>query len=180
MMRAAKVPVRVIGARFGLSKDAVNRHFHMHVSEKRRNELMVGPARVEALAAAAAEESKTVMEFKAVVARSVLFNQFLLAAEANDRRGLVSIADSLLQALRDYAKLTGELRQMAGITINQNTLNLAASQAAKLRLRPEPESTAPPSDSSPTRDRRNLPERGSMSCAPGANLLRLGTCCNSA
>jgi hypothetical protein len=126
MLRAAKTPCRILAAKFDLGKDAIVRHFKNHVTEERKSELMAGPAAVEKLAVAAAEESKSVMEYTAI-ARSVLFNQFLAAAEANDRRGVVNIADSLLQALRDYARLTGELRQMAGITINQNTLNLTAS-----------------------------------------------------
>jgi AcrR family transcriptional regulator len=126
MMRVANVPVRVIAAQFGIGKDTVNRHFHSHVSEKRRHELMVGPAQIEQLAVAAAEESKTVMEYTAI-ARSILFRAFVDAAEANDRRQLVSLADSLLQALRDYGKLTGELRQMAGINITQNVVNFTAS-----------------------------------------------------
>jgi hypothetical protein len=126
LLRVAKTPYRVLAARFDLGKDAVVRHFKNHVSEERKAELMAGPAQVERLAIAAAEESKSVMEYVGI-ARSVLFNQFLAAAEANDRRGVVNVADSLLQALRDYARLTGELRQMAGISITQNTLNLTAS-----------------------------------------------------
>lgn len=51
-----------------------------------------------------------------------MFRQFLAAAESGDRNGVVATADSLLAALRDVAKLTGELRTLSGITVNQNTL----------------------------------------------------------
>ena len=122
MLRVAGTPYRVLADKFGLGKDAIVRHFHGHVSEQRKAELMVGPAQVEQLAVAAADESRTVMDYLAI-ARSVLFRQFINAAEAGDRNGVVSVADSLLVALRDCARITGELRQLSGVTINQNTVN---------------------------------------------------------
>jgi hypothetical protein len=125
LLRVAGLPYRTLAAKFGVSKDAIVRHFHGHVTEARKAELMVGPAQVEELAVAAADESRTVMDYLGI-ARSVLFRQFLNAAEAGDRNGVVNVADSLLVALRDTAKLTGELRQLSGITVNQQ-FNFAGS-----------------------------------------------------
>jgi hypothetical protein len=128
MLRVAGTPYRVLADKFGIGKDAIVRHFHGHVTEARKAELMVGPAQVEDLAVAAADESRTVMDYLSI-ARSVLFRQFINAAEAGDRNGVVSVADSLLVALRDSAKITGELRQLSGVTINQNTVNFVGTPA---------------------------------------------------
>jgi hypothetical protein len=87
---------------------------------------MVGPAKVEQLANAAAEESKSLLDYLGI-ARSVLFNQFLNAAEAGDRLGVVNVAGRLLESLREIGRLTGELRQLSGVTINNNTLNIVSS-----------------------------------------------------
>jgi hypothetical protein len=113
---------------FGVSRFAVMRHVKNHLSQKRKLELMAGPVRVHDLANAAAKESKTLLEYFGI-ARSVLFNQFLSAAEANDRNGVAAIAPRLLDSLRELGKLTGELRALSGITINNNVLNIGSDPA---------------------------------------------------
>ena len=87
---------------------------------------MAGPVRVDELANAAADESRSLLEQLQIV-RSVLLNSFLSAAEAADRPGLAIISGRLLEALRELGKLTGELREVAGINVTNNTLNLIAS-----------------------------------------------------
>jgi hypothetical protein len=99
---------------------------HKALSAKRRAELVAGPAAVEQLANAAAAESKSLLDYLAI-ARSVLFSQFLNAAEAGDRAGVVNVAGRLLESLREIGRLTGELRQVSGISITNNTLNLIGS-----------------------------------------------------
>jgi hypothetical protein len=116
----------VIATQFEISRDSVWRHFKNHVSDRRRAELMAGPARVHDLANSAAAESRGLLEQLQIV-RSVLFNQFLNAAEAGDRPGVANVAGRLLESLRELGKLTGELRELSGVTINNNTLNLFAS-----------------------------------------------------
>jgi hypothetical protein len=125
MLRVGGVTLRAIAEQFLVSKDSVHRHFGNHVSQKRRAELVAGPAAVEQLANAAAAESKSLLDYLAI-ARSVLFNQFLSAAEAGDRAGVVNVAGRLLESLREIGRLTGELRQISGLTIN-NTVNLIGS-----------------------------------------------------
>jgi hypothetical protein len=126
MFRVSGIPLRVLADQFDVSKDSVHRHFLRHVSQQRRAELMVGPAKVEQLANAAADESKSLLDYLGI-ARSVLFNQFLNAAEAGDRNGVVSVAGRLLESLREIGRLTGELRQLSGVTINNNTLNIVSN-----------------------------------------------------
>jgi hypothetical protein len=128
MLRAGGATLRAIAKRFGepLNKDNISRHFRNHVSRERRAQLLAGPARVEQLANAAADESRSLLEQLQIV-RSVLLNQFLVSAEAGDRQAMVGVAGQLIQALRELGRATGELRELSGVTINQNVLNLFAS-----------------------------------------------------
>jgi hypothetical protein len=122
LMRVSGVSLEALAREFKVSKDSVFRHFKSHVSERRKAELLAGPARVHDLANAAAKESKSLLEYLSIT-RGVLFNRFLAAAECQDTNGVVSTATQLLAALRELGKLSGELRQLSGITINHSTVN---------------------------------------------------------
>ena len=126
MLRVGGASLDALARQFEVSRDSIHRHFKNHVSQRRRAELTAGPAKVEQLATAAADKSKGLLEYL-VITRSVLFNQFLIAAEAGDRPGVANVAGRLLESLRELGKLTGELRQVSGFTINNNTVNLIAS-----------------------------------------------------
>ena len=126
MLRVGGVPLRVLSKQFSVSKDSVWRHFEKHVSPQRRAELTAGPAKVEQLANAAADESKSLLDYLGI-ARAVLFNQFLNAAEAGDRAGVANVAGRLLESLREIGRLTGEMREISGISITNNTLNIVGS-----------------------------------------------------
>jgi hypothetical protein len=74
----------------------------------------------------AGSSSRSLLDYFAIT-RSVLFNQFLACAEAGDRAGVAYIAAKLLDVLREHGRITGELRQLSGVTINNNTLNIISS-----------------------------------------------------
>jgi hypothetical protein len=126
LLRVGGAGLDAVANEFGISRDSIFRHFRNHVSDRRRAELMAGPARVEGLANAAAAESKSLLEYLGIT-RSVLFNQFLNCAEAGDHNGVATVAGRLLESLRELGKLTGELRQLSGVTINNNTVNFIGS-----------------------------------------------------
>ena len=126
MLRCNGVSLNILAEKFGISRDSIFRHFRNHVSEARRAELLAGPARVEQLANAAADESRSLLDYLAIT-RSVLFSQFLSCAEAGDRAGVAFIAGKLLDALREHGRVTGELRQLSGISITNNVLNISSS-----------------------------------------------------
>jgi hypothetical protein len=128
MLRAGGATLRAIAKRFGepLDKDNISRHFRNHVSRERKAELIAGPARVAELADAAANESRGLLENLAIV-RSVLLNQFFTAAEAGDRVGVANLAGRLLDSLRELGRLTGELREVSGVTVNNNVLTIFGS-----------------------------------------------------
>jgi AraC-like DNA-binding protein len=125
LLKAGGASLDSLAAKFGISRDSVHRHFKNHVSEARKKELLAGPIRVADLANAAAEESRNLLDYLSIT-RGVLFNQFLACAEAGDRHGVAHVGTQLLSSLRELGKLTGELRNLSGITINQNTLNVFA------------------------------------------------------
>jgi hypothetical protein len=119
---------RAVAKRFGggLNKDNLSRHFRLHMTREERAGLMAGPARVEELATAAADESRGLLEQLQIV-RSVLLSQFLTAAEAGDRTSVALISGRLIESLRELGKLSGELREVSGINITQNVVTLFAS-----------------------------------------------------
>jgi hypothetical protein len=132
MMRVAGVPFRTLAKEFGVTKDALCRHWAAHVTEKRKGELMAGPAAVEGLVNAAAKESRSALEFLRVT-HSILFNQFVNAAEGGDRRSVIDTAKPMLDALREVAKMTGELRTWAnGVTVNTQINFVGSSEFAVL------------------------------------------------
>jgi hypothetical protein len=119
-LRAGGASYRSLAAKFGLHRDQLYRHWKNHVGKDRRLALVAGPLTIEEMATKAAAESKGLVEYLGIT-RSVLFNQFLCAAEAGDRSGVSMIAGRLLENLRELGRLTGELRELSGLTINQTT-----------------------------------------------------------
>jgi len=129
LLRVSGVSLEALAREFSVSKDSIWRHFRPggHVSERRKAELLAGPAKIHDLANAAAKESKSLLEYLQIT-RGVLFNSFLAAAECGDRGGVVNTSTQLLAALRELGKLTGELRHMTGISITtNNVLNIVAT-----------------------------------------------------
>lgn len=132
-LRLGGASFRALSARFGIGKDALFQHMRHHVTNSRKCELIAGPAKVEELANQAAGESRSLLEQLSIV-RSVLLNRFLNAAEAGDNTATAGLSGRLLESLRELGKLTGELRQISGVTVNNNTLNITASpQYARLQ-----------------------------------------------
>lgn len=125
--RASGASLRSVARRFALTgKDVVHYHFKHHVTPERRATLMVGPARLESLANQAADESRSLLERMSILT-SVLFARVLACAEAGDDHALANLAGRLNFLFRDYARLTGELREASSVTINHNTLNIVTS-----------------------------------------------------
>jgi hypothetical protein len=133
MLRAGGASFRALAAKFPpLHRDQLYRHWK-HVSKERRLALVAGPLKLEEMAAKAAAESKGLVDYLGIT-RSILFNQLLCGAEAGDRNGVSMIAGRLLENLRDLARLTGELRELSGLTINQTTNVAIMSDPRMLEL----------------------------------------------
>ena len=122
-LRAGGVSYRVLADKFGVSKDMLHRHWTNHVAPERRAALIVGPIKLAELANKAAEEGRSLFDYLSI-ARSVLFQQFLTAAEAVDRNGVATVAGRLLECLREVGRLTGDLVREASSTTINNAVNV--------------------------------------------------------
>lgn len=137
---------RAVARKFNTSRDGVQRHWTRHVTAARKAELIAGPVKLGELAERAAEEGLSILDYLALVRLSLL-SQFTAAAEAADRNGAAMLAGRLLEALRDIARLTGEIRA-TGINVTNNMLILSSPIFADLqamllqRLAPFPEARA--------------------------------------
>jgi len=126
-LRVAGASFRTLTLSFGVHRDALWRHMKDHVDLERRAALMVGPAQLEALGVQAAAESRSLME-RMNIMTGVLFKRFIACAEEEDDNALANIAGKLNVLFKDYARLTGELRDAAPSTVSiTNNLNVFAS-----------------------------------------------------
>jgi hypothetical protein len=132
-----------------LSKDAIGRHWHNHVSAEMKASYLVGPAQLAELAEKAADEGASVLDhFRAV--RTMLMSQLAATTEAGDARGAAIVAGQLVGVLEKIGKVTGEIATIAQGTINVtnnvaivNSPQFAKVQAAQLAaLAPYPEARA--------------------------------------
>ncbi|GAA0030211.1 hypothetical protein [Bradyrhizobium ottawaense] len=139
LLRAGGASLESLATKFGLSKDAIGRHWHNHVSAEMKASYLVGPAQLADLAAKAADEGASVLDhFRAV--RTMLMSQLAATTEAGDARGAAIVAGQLVGVLEKIGKVTGEIATIAQGTINVtnnvaivNSPQFAQVQAAILR-----------------------------------------------
>ena len=135
---------------FGVGRDALHRHWHLHVSARRKAELLAGPVEIEKLANRAAEEDRSLIDYLSIL-RSALFKLFMDAKASGRTFEANAISGRLLSVLEAIGKVNGQLRSV-GITINNQQINsasvlsdaeVARVQAIIIRtLRPFPEARA--------------------------------------
>jgi hypothetical protein len=139
LLHAGGASLSSLAEKFGLSKDAIGRHWNNHVSQEIKASYLVGPAQLADLAAKAAEEGASVLDhFRAV--RTMLMSQMAATTEAGDARGAAIVAGQLVGVLEKIGKVTGEIATIAQGTINVtnnvaivNSPEFAKVQAAILR-----------------------------------------------
>jgi hypothetical protein len=83
----------------------------------RKAQLVVGPIAIAELARRAAEEDRSLIDYLSIL-RTKPFHLFLTAKERGLTYDAASIAQRLLNVLEALGKLSGQIRQAAGITIN--------------------------------------------------------------
>jgi hypothetical protein len=120
--------LNALSEKFGVGRDSVWRHMQSHVSAEAKAHLIIGGKALKTLdelKQRASDESLALVDYLGIT-RSVLFRSFLACAEASDRNGTALIAGRLLENLRDLGRLSGELRELSGLTVNNQTniLNL--------------------------------------------------------
>ena len=112
---------KAVGAKFGLSKDCIHRHWRAHVSESRKATLILGPVQQEALRARVCEEASSVIDHHRIT-RSGLYDLFSAALEAGDRNAGALLAGRLTEVNNAIGRLTGELASSP--LVQQNTVNV--------------------------------------------------------
>lgn len=133
---------RAAAKRFGLSGDAIYRHWNKHVPEHVKAAQKVQALKPGADLDKLVEEENIGLLTHLQRIRGALYDAFDAAANVGDRHGLATIASQLHHNLRLAAQKTGELQQHAQTQINNlilapDYLNLRARLIAVLRPYPE-------------------------------------------
>ena len=114
-----------VAAKYGLSKHAVHRHWHGHVTAERKANLILGPVQRAELAARVCEETGSVLDHLKAI-RAGLYQQYNAALEAGDRNSGALLAGKLHDNLRTVARITGELASGPLVQINNSQTNVTA------------------------------------------------------
>lgn len=146
LLRASGVGLDALAEKFGVSRDAVHRHWTLHVTPEMKANYLCGPAQLTQLAEKAAHEGDSVLDHLRMV-RTILTAQLAAMSEAGDGRGAAYVAGRLTATLETIARITGEIGELARSTINingnvaiTNSPQFATVQATLLRaLAPFPE-----------------------------------------
>jgi hypothetical protein len=124
LMRASGVSLDVIASKFNVGRDAVNRHWHGHVSDQMKASFLAGPLQLEELAQKAAETGASVLDHLHAI-RVVLFSHLATATEAGDGALAANVAGRLTHVLETIARISGELGALATNTTYNITNNVA-------------------------------------------------------
>lgn len=116
------VPLDKIAARFGVSRDALFRHHHNHISEESKVSFLIGAGRFQQLSEVAAEENSSLLDYLRVL-RGILFAAIDRKAQAGDTGAVVALSRAAARVLRDIGAVTGEISTIASTAINVSVNN---------------------------------------------------------
>jgi hypothetical protein len=122
--RVAGASLDSISSKYGVSRDAVHRHMK-HVPEDVRLQY-IADTPIKELAQRAATEGVGLLDYFAIV-RSILLQQFQLAASVNDKNGTAVLAGRLTEVLREIGKVTGEIMKSPAVQNINTTVNFVNS-----------------------------------------------------
>lgn len=142
---ANKVPIRVLGKRYGLSSDSVWRHGQNHMSAELHGQLMTrGRMTPQDLENLRITESEGVLQHLVAV-RGRLYGLMDAATMQDDYRGAAAIGNQIGKNLETTAKLLGDIRT-GTVNVTQNVLLLPEFHALRTTimqaLRQHPEARA--------------------------------------
>lgn len=112
LLRAGGASGAALAKKFRVSKDAIFRHWHGHVSAEAKAKFLAGPAQMAELHAKAAAESDSVLDHFRIL-RTMLMAQLACTTEAGDARGAAAVAGALISVLDKIGRVTGELAALA-------------------------------------------------------------------
>jgi hypothetical protein len=132
LLRAGGASLDSLAAKFGVDRDAIWRHWHLHVTDEAKASYLCGPADMEKLAEKAAAEGDSVIDYLKMC-RSTLVAQMAAMNDAGDARGAAYVAVQLTKVLEAMARITGELNDLA----RSATFNITNNNVAVLQEHPE-------------------------------------------
>lgn len=146
LLKAGGASFDSLAEKFSIERTAIFRHWQRHVTPEAKASYLAGPTQLEAIAAKAAAEGDSVLDYLRIV-RTTLLGQLAACAEAGDAIGASRVANALVGTLERMGKITGELSTLSSMTnINVALVNspeFADLQARMLRaLAPYPEARA--------------------------------------
>jgi hypothetical protein len=124
LLKAGGASLRSLAEKFGVSLDAVDRHWHKHVSAEMKASYLLGPVQLQELAAKAAEQGVSVLDHLHAV-RTVMMGHLASVTEAGDSRTAAIVAGRLTTLLEVIARVSGELGDLAKSTTYHITNNVA-------------------------------------------------------
>jgi len=116
-LRVSGVGIDKLAEQFGVSREAIWRHCHSHMSEEAKASYLLGAAQITNLAEQAAKEGRTVLDYL-VITRSILMNQLAREAELNRSYAVERVAGRLIDTLKEIGSITGEVSRLAGTVFN--------------------------------------------------------------
>lgn len=135
-LRAGGASCESLGRKFDLHRDAIWRHWRLHVSDGTKAQLLAGLS-IHDLAKRAEAEGMALMDYLGLL-RGVLTRMFMAAAEASDRQGVAVLSSRLLECLREIGRLTGEIAKIGHgnttITNNVAVFNSPAFAQAEMAI----------------------------------------------
>jgi hypothetical protein len=134
LLRAGGAGLDALATKFELTRDAIHRHWHKHVTPEMKANYLCGPAQLAELAEKAAIEGDSVLDHLKMI-RTVLSGQLVAMTEAGDGRGAAYVSGRLTATLEVIGKITGELGDLARshLTINGNVAIVNSPEFAKVQ-----------------------------------------------
>jgi hypothetical protein len=142
---ANKVPIRVLGKRYGVSSDAVHRHGHRHMTAELHAQLMTrGRMTPQDLENLRVTESEGVLQHLVAV-RGRMYALMDVAEQQGDYRSAATIGGQIVKNMEVTAKLLGDIRT-GTVNVTNNVLLLPEFHALRTTimqaLRAHPEARA--------------------------------------
>ena len=117
LKRAHGQTLEALAEEFGLSRQAIWRHWRDHVTDEAKAGYLAGALKLEELKERAEAEQMSLLDYFGVM-RSILTAQFCAAAEAGAHGSTALLAGRLLECLKQIAALTGEVQRVASSVTN--------------------------------------------------------------
>jgi hypothetical protein len=134
LLRAGGASLESLAKKFSVSRDAIFRHWHNHVTADAKAGYLAGPAQLADLANTAATEGESVLDYLKIT-RTTLMASLSACGEAGDARGVAIVASQLISVLEKIGKITGEIAQIAQGAVNVNVAIVNSPEFARIQAR---------------------------------------------